>query len=88
MAVKNLLSSAWLPGEPVGSEPCEDGRWRVHFGRVPRVYIETLRDNAVTLELQRQMQRRHPCRKVIAMDTSHSPFLSVPAELAAQLLSL
>jgi len=59
-----------------------------NFGRVPRVYIETLRDNAVTLELQRQMQRRHPCRKVIAMDTSHSPFLSVPAELAAQLLSL
>jgi hypothetical protein len=27
--------SACLAGERVGLEPCDDGRWRVHFGCVP-----------------------------------------------------
>ena len=27
--------SACLAGERVGLEPCDDGRWRVHYGFVP-----------------------------------------------------
>ena len=59
-----------------------------NFGRVPRVYIETLRDNAVTLSKQRRMVAAMPCEEVISMNTSHSPFLSAPQRLAKHLVSL
>jgi pimeloyl-ACP methyl ester carboxylesterase len=53
------------------------------FGRVPRAYIECLRDNALPLELQRAMQADLPCDPVIALDTDHSPFFSAPDKLVA-----
>jgi len=59
-----------------------------NFGRVPRVYIETLRDRAVTPPLQRRMQAALPCEQIFAIDTDHSPFFSRPEELIAQLTSL
>ena len=49
-----------------------------NYGRVPRVYIETLRDNAITLSAQRRMVAAMPCAEVISMNTSHSPFFSAP----------
>jgi pimeloyl-ACP methyl ester carboxylesterase len=58
-----------------------------NYGRVPRVYIETVCDNAVTLSAQRRMLMDMPCEKVISMNTGHSPFFSAPQELA-DLLSL
>jgi pimeloyl-ACP methyl ester carboxylesterase len=58
------------------------------FGTVPRAYIECLRDKAVPIALQRQMQAALPCRPVWSLDTDHSPFLSRPDELAALLHSL
>ncbi len=56
-----------------------------NFGRVPRVYIETLQDRAVSPSFQKEMYERLPCQKVISMDTSHSPFFSAPEELAGHL---
>lgn len=53
-----------------------------NFDLVPRMYIECLRDKAVSLSLQRRMYFATPCSKVISMETSHSPFLSKPKELA------
>ncbi len=58
------------------------------FGRIPRVYIECLRDRAISPSVQRQMYTALPCRKVITMDTDHSPFFSAPEELVAHLTSL
>ena len=58
------------------------------FGRVPRVYISCLRDKAISPAVQEKMYTALPCKKVIAMDTSHSPFFSAPVELAGHLLSL
>jgi len=58
------------------------------YGRVARVYIETLQDKGVTQTLQRKMYTATPCRKVISMQTSHSPFLSAPEELVSHLISL
>ena len=58
------------------------------FGRVPRVYIGTLRDRAISPWLQGGMYERLPCQKVISMNTSHSPFFSAPEELAEHLESL
>ena len=56
-----------------------------NFGRVPRAYIETLQDRAVSPSFQKDMYERLPCQKVISMNTSHSPFFSAPKELAEHL---
>jgi pimeloyl-ACP methyl ester carboxylesterase len=58
------------------------------FGRVPRVYVECLQDKVVPPQLQRQMYAKLPCRKVVSMDTDHSPFFSAPQKLADSLTAL
>jgi pimeloyl-ACP methyl ester carboxylesterase len=57
------------------------------FGRVPKLYIETLQDRAIDIAYQRKMTGRTPCGEVFTLDTDHSPFLSMPRETAAILLS-
>jgi pimeloyl-ACP methyl ester carboxylesterase len=57
------------------------------FGSVPRIYVECLRDRAIPLALQRQMQAAQPCQRVVQIDTDHSPFFSRVDELAAHLCS-
>ena len=59
-----------------------------NYGRIPRVYIETLKDRAISPWLQKEMYERVPCQKVISMDTGHWPFYSAPEELADHLTSL
>jgi pimeloyl-ACP methyl ester carboxylesterase len=59
-----------------------------NFGRVPRVYIETRCDNAITLSMQRKMIADMPCEAVISIKTGHSPFFSAPQELADYLSAL
>lgn len=58
------------------------------FGRVRRVYIECLRDRAVSLGEQRKMASALPCEQVISMDTDHSPFFSAADELTRRLIAL
>jgi pimeloyl-ACP methyl ester carboxylesterase len=52
------------------------------FGCVPRAYLETTEDFAVSLAAQRRMQAALPCDPVFTMGSDHSPFLSQPDELA------
>ncbi|HCL26226.1 MAG TPA: hypothetical protein DHW65_07795 [Dehalococcoidia bacterium] len=59
-----------------------------NFGRVPKVYIECLRDCSISHAYQKEMQARVPCQRTIVMDTGHSPFLSAPGELAGHLASI
>lgn len=59
-----------------------------NFGRVPRVYIECLRDRALTPPFQKRLYTALPCQRVISMNTSHSPFFSAPGELVAHLTAL
>lgn len=58
-----------------------------NFGRIPRVYIECLRDEAIGPALQKQMYGALPCQRIVSMDTSHSPFFSAPEELVAHILT-
>ncbi|TGL45603.1 alpha/beta fold hydrolase [Leptospira perdikensis] len=51
------------------------------YGIVPKIYIECLQDRAVTLFIQRKMQKDSPCDHVFQIDSSHSPFFSKPEEL-------
>ena len=66
-------------GAPFGtSVQTSAERW----GRTPRYYIECDRDRAITLKLQREMQKHSPCRQTFSIDTDHSPFFSAPTQLA------
>ena len=58
------------------------------FGRVPRAYIETTDDQAVSLETQWSMVANSPCAEVRSLATGHSPFFSAPTALAEALASL
>jgi pimeloyl-ACP methyl ester carboxylesterase len=60
------------------------GRW----GSVPRSYIVCTEDRAVSPELQRRMAERVGVDRVVELAASHSPFLSMPDELAAVLVEL
>jgi len=58
------------------------------FGTVPRAYVETMRDRAVSLSAQRRMLAKLPCAPVFTLDSDHSPFLSQPEALARILISI
>lgn len=54
-----------------------------NFGRVPKYYIETLRDHAVTPGLQEQMIAHGDVKKVIKIDAGHASYVTKPHEVAA-----
>jgi len=51
------------------------------FGKLPRVYIEALRDRSVVLALQRRMQDLLPGARRFSLDSGHAPLISQPANL-------
>jgi pimeloyl-ACP methyl ester carboxylesterase len=57
------------------------------FGSVPRAYVRTSRDNAVTPGMQQRMIDAAPGTEVIDLDSDHSPMLSHAAALTAILES-
>jgi pimeloyl-ACP methyl ester carboxylesterase len=59
-----------------------------HFGRLPRVYIECLRDRTISPPTQKMMYTATPCQTILSMETSHSPFFSAPRELVRHLTSI
>jgi len=58
------------------------------FGQVPRAYIYCTDDRSLLPRVQEEIVARMPCEKVVSLPTSHSPFLSAPAELASALSEL
>lgn len=58
------------------------------WGKVPRDYIRCTRDRAIAPDLQHKMLHALPCRRVVTMDTDHSPFYSAPERLSAELVAL
>ena len=76
-----MQPDAVLPGlTPIHVTP---ERW----GRLPRVYVETLQDHVIPIGLQRQMVAASGVGHVYTLDTDHSPFVSRPRELADILLA-
>lgn len=55
------------------------------YGRVPRIYIETLDDKALHLPLQWQMQMRSPDALRMSLQCGHMPQLGMPEALTALL---
>jgi pimeloyl-ACP methyl ester carboxylesterase len=58
------------------------------FGRVPRVYIHTARDQVVSPALQARMVAASPVLRSATIDAGHAPFLTRPAELAGLLVQI
>ena len=58
------------------------------FGRVPRAYVLCTQDRAVSPAMQRILLDRVPCDPVLELASGHSPFLSMPAELARTLVQI
>ena len=69
-----------LTPEPVAPFDTSLKLTEARYGKVPRYYIETLRDRAIPLTLQRAMCSASPVKQVFSLDTDHSPFLSMPGE--------
>lgn len=57
-----------------------------NFGRVPKVYILTAEDNAVSPQLQAYMLSLTPADQVFALNTSHVPFVVAPDALVGLLI--
>jgi pimeloyl-ACP methyl ester carboxylesterase len=54
-----------------------------NFGSVPRAYVHTLQDNAVSFKLQQTMlSNAGGAGQVFKLDTSHAPMLTQPKALA------
>ena len=55
---------------------------------IPRSYVLTERDQALSPALQRRMIREHPCEHVFELAADHAPNLSATDELVAALLEV
>lgn len=58
------------------------------FGRAPRAFVECTEDKAITLDMQRRMQRDLPCDPVLTLACGHCPHDIAPEALADFLAKL
>jgi pimeloyl-ACP methyl ester carboxylesterase len=54
-----------------------------NFGRIQKIYIHTLNDNAISYAAQQYMVKASKVAKVYSLPSSHTPFISMPGKLAA-----
>lgn len=79
-AIRARLSAEPLAGFAIAPRLGETG-----FGQVPKIYLECLRDLAIPIAFQREMQRLLPCPDVMTLDTDHAPYWSQPVLLCRAL---
>ncbi|MGY8957302.1 MAG: alpha/beta fold hydrolase, partial [Alphaproteobacteria bacterium] len=83
-----IAAAAQLTPQPEGGRRSKMQLSAEKFGAVPRVYIETLRDQSVFNALQKRMYTETPCANLYSLDTDHAPQLSAPDALAKILLEI
>ena len=81
-------AAAQLTPQPEGGRRSKLQLTDGNFGRVPRVYIETLQDGSVVNELQKRMYTETPCAALYTLDTDHAPQLSAPDALSRILIEI
>ena len=59
-----------------------------HYGEIPKIYIECLKDKTITISAQRKMHSKFDCEKVLTLNSCHSPWFSMPEELVSHLTSI
>jgi len=58
-----------------------------NFGSVKKVYIHTVNDHAISYPAQQYMVKTSKVAKVYSLQSSHTPFISMPDKLAVILVS-
>jgi len=81
------LAKLLLTPEPMAASATPVRISAERWGRVPRDYIECLRDQAIHIDAQRAMHSAFPGTRVLAIDSDHSPFFSHPDALVSHLLA-
>lgn len=76
-----VVQSTIPPGTPLATT-------EHNFGRVPRIYIECLNDQAITPAFQKSMYSDIPCAQVLSIEADHAVFFSAPNKLASLLTVL
>jgi pimeloyl-ACP methyl ester carboxylesterase len=79
------LTVSTMVDEPLGIGGSTLNYSQAVYDSLPKFYIKTLRDQVVIPDDQLGYIKRTKMTKVFEMDTSHSPFLSQPRELAENL---
>jgi pimeloyl-ACP methyl ester carboxylesterase len=80
--IQNMVKSEHRP-EPVPPFATPVPLTESNYGSVPRYYVETLDDHAVSHQLQTLMLGRVTVEKRFQLPSSHSPFFSMPDRLVA-----
>ncbi|MFA6083472.1 alpha/beta fold hydrolase [Mucilaginibacter sp.] len=58
-----------------------------NYGSVKKAYIYTAKDHAISYPYQQTMVQASGVKKTFLLDSSHTPFISVPNKLAADILA-
>ena len=58
---------------------------KIKWGSLPQAYIICLQASAILPNAQKHMCATHQCSPISKVNTSHSPFVSKPSELANHL---
>jgi pimeloyl-ACP methyl ester carboxylesterase len=83
-----IMAASRLMAEPVRPLNTPVRISEARYGRVPRHYVECRYDRTFPLDLQRAMQAPLPCASVTTLESDHSPFLCVPDQLVAALVTI
>ncbi|KAF3779550.1 putative methylesterase 13 [Nymphaea thermarum] len=84
-----ILASKLL--KPVPAQPILSARFNstsTSVDTVARVYVKTRMDRTLKQEMQEAMIKKWPPRKVVAINSDHSPFFSAPRRLVNILLNV
>jgi len=85
--VKQLLIDNNRP-EPIAPQAEKVFLKNPAFAKVPKYYIHTNQDHAITIELQKKMVASAGIKNVYAVDSGHCPMLTKPGEVTGILLQI
>lgn len=58
------------------------------FGKVNKAYIHTLADHVISMDVQDQMVTANGLKEIYSLNSSHTPFLSMPDKLSRLLVEI
>lgn len=85
-AAKVSLIQSKYRDEPVAPLATPVHTTAANWGRVPKMYVFTKNDHAVSYGMQQSMTAGLTLAKSVTLDASHSPFLSEPGTVVSTLL--
>ncbi|MGN8057710.1 alpha/beta fold hydrolase [Pedobacter sp. 22163] len=85
--VKKLLIDNNRP-EPIAPQADKVFLKNPDFAQIPKYYIFTKQDHAITIDLQKKMVATAGIKNVFTVDSGHCPMLTKPDEVTADLIQI